>query len=324
MRLAVYLPFALALLATPGARLLSRRCEHRLATWLLTVSGAVLAAASTISLAMLTLTGVLRVPELAALGQWSLGLAARKDPVELSVAATAGLLLALTAAAAARLLWKRCRSLANAIVEAACLAATDDLVIVDDPVPDAFALPGLPGRVVVSTGMLAALDLDERDILLAHERAHLTEHHYAFVAVAQLCAAANPLLRPLAGAVTYTVERWADEQAATTTGDRTRVAHTVGKAALAAHRSGTRPRATATALNISGPPEGARGTRGGARGGVPGSAGPVPRRVAALLGPPITPRAVPALATAAVLAAAAWSTADAMQDLHVMLELVGF
>lgn len=312
MRLAVYLPFVFALLATPGARLLSRRCEPRLATWLLTLSGAVLAAASTISLAMLTLTGLLRVPELAALGQWSLGLATRKDPVELSVAATAGLVLALTAAAAVRMLWKRCRSLARAIVEASCLAATDDLVIVDDPVPDAFALPGLPGRVVVSTGMLAALDTGERDILLAHERAHLTEHHYAFVAIAQLCAAANPLLRPLARAVAYTVERWADEQAATATGDRGRVARTVGKAALATHRSGTRPRPTATALNVR-----------GERGGVPGSAGPVPRRVAALLGPPIRPRAVPALVTTAVLAAAAWSTADAVQDLHVLLGFVG-
>ncbi|MGH3374414.1 MAG: hypothetical protein ACRDP6_06720, partial [Actinoallomurus sp.] len=85
----------------------------------------------------------------------------------------------------------------------------------------------------------------------------------------------------------------------------------VGKAALATHRSGTRPHATATALNV-------RGERG-----VPGSAGPVPRRVAALLGPPIRPRAVPALVTTAVLAAAAWSIADAVQDLHVLLGFVG-
>jgi hypothetical protein len=308
MRLAVYLPFVLALLATPGARLLSRRCEPRLATWLLTLSAMVLAAASTISLALLALTGLLRVPRLAALGQWSLGLAERRDPVELSVAALAGLLLALAAAAAVRMLWDRCRSLAHAVVDAACLATTDGLVIVDDPVPEAFALPGLPGRIVVSTGMLAALDTGERDILLAHERAHLSEHHYAFVALAQLCATANPLLRPLAEAVAYTVERWADEHAATVTGDRRRVARTVGKAALAAHGSATRARATAI-LNV--------------HGGVPGSAGPVPRRVAALLAPPLTPRAVPALVTMAILGVAAGSTADAIQDLHVLLGILG-
>jgi Zn-dependent protease with chaperone function len=210
MRVAVYLPLLLALLAVPGARLLAGRCEPRLATWLLTLSALVLAATSTLSLALLALTGLLRVPELAALGEWSLRLAARRDPVELSVAAAAGLLLAVATVAAVRMFAIRCRSLARAATDAACLAATDGLVIVDDPVPEAYALPGLPGRVVVSTGMLDTLDPGERAILLAHERTHLAGHHYAFVALAQLGAAANPLLRPLAAAVTYTVERWAD------------------------------------------------------------------------------------------------------------------
>jgi Zn-dependent protease with chaperone function len=308
MRLAVYLPLVIALLATPGARLLSVRCEPRLATWLLTLSATVLAAASTISLALLAVTGLLRVPALAGLGRWSLGRYEHKDPVELSVAALAGLLLALTLAAAARLLWIRCRSLAHAMVDAACLAAPDGFVIVDDPAPEAFALPGRPGRVVISTGMLEVLDPGERDILLAHERTHLTEHHYAFVALAQLGAAANPLLRPLAAAVAYTVERWADEQAATVTGDRRSVARTVGKAALASRR---RSRATGAALGIRGWGDALR------------TAGPVPRRVAALLAPPRTRRALPALLTTAVVGAAAWFTADAVQDLHALLELAG-
>jgi Zn-dependent protease with chaperone function len=311
MRLAVYLPLLLSLLAAPGARLLAGRCEPRLATWLLTLSAMVLAAAGTISLALLTLTGLLRVPELATLGQWSLGLAERKDPVELSVAAISGLLLALAAAAAARVLWDRCRSLAHAAMDAACLAATNGLVIVDDPVPEAFALPGLPGRVVVSTGMLDALDTSEREILLAHERAHLADHHYLFVALAQLGAATNPLLRPLAAAVAYTVERWADERAAAVTGDRRRVARTVGKAALAAHHSRTRSRVASAALGMFG------------RGTALSEAGPVPRRVAALLAPPLLPRAVPALVTMAVLGVTAWSTADAVQDAHVLLGFVG-
>jgi Zn-dependent protease with chaperone function len=248
MRLAVYLPLLLALFAAPGARLLAARCEPRLATWLLTISAVVLSAAGTISLAMLTLTGLLRIPALAELGQWSLGLADRKDPVELSVAAAAGLLLVVTVSAAARMCLLRYRALARAIVDSACMATPDGLVIVDDPVPEAFALPGRPGRIVVSTGMLNTLDTAERAGLLAHERAHLTDHHYAFVAFAQLGAAANPLLRPLASAVAYTVERWADERAAAVTGDRRRVAHTVGKAALAAHHG--RSRAPAAALGI--------------------------------------------------------------------------
>ena len=51
---------------------------------------------------------------------------------------------------------------------------------------------------------------------------------------------ANPLLRPAARAVEYTVERWADERAATAVGDRRLVAHAIGRAALAAKAN--RPR----------------------------------------------------------------------------------
>ncbi|MEU0836662.1 M48 family metalloprotease [Streptomyces sp. NPDC005969] len=48
-----------------------------------------------------------------------------------------------------------------------------DLAVVDDPVPTAFAVLDMPGRVVVSSGMLRLLDGPERQALLAHERAHL-------------------------------------------------------------------------------------------------------------------------------------------------------
>lgn len=46
-------------------------------------------------------------------------------------------------------------------------------MVLDDPVPDAYALDGLLGRIVVSTAMLRALVADERRALLAHESAHL-------------------------------------------------------------------------------------------------------------------------------------------------------
>ena len=315
MRLAVYVPLLLALIAPLGARPLAERCEPRLATWLLTASAVVLAVASTASLALLAATGLIRVPPLAALGHWSTTIARRDDPAELSVAVVAGALLAAAAVAALRMLWRRIRSLADAALDAACMPAQPDgLVVVDDPAPEAFALPGVPGRVIVSTGMLQALDASEHDILLAHERAHLNSHHYAFVALAQLGAAANPLLRPFAQAVTYTVERWADERAASATGDRRRVARTVGKAALAAHRAPLRSRVPAAALGMLG--------RIGARKPL-GGAGPVPRRVAALLAPPTALRTAPALVTAVVLTVAVWSTAEAAHDLHVLLELVG-
>ncbi|MDX3072547.1 M56 family metallopeptidase [Streptomyces sp. MI02-7b] len=314
MRIAVYLPLLLSLLAPLGARPLSTRCEPRLATWLLTASAVVLAGASTVSLGLLATTALIRVPSLAALGHWSALTAQRDDPAELSVALLAGLLLGAAVTAAARLLWRRARTLAAAALEAACMPTRDGLVVVDDEAPDAYALPGLPGRVVVSTGMLHVLDAGEHDILLTHERAHLAGHHYVFVALAQLGAAANPLLRPLATAVTYTIERWADENAATASGDRTRVARAVGKAALAAHRAPARLRGPGAALGVLG----VLGRRNPLT-----AAGPVPRRVAALLAPPLGRHPLLTAATAAVLIAATGATADAAQDLHLLLESIG-
>ncbi|MFB7223196.1 M56 family metallopeptidase [Streptomyces sp. NPDC056227] len=310
MRIAVYLPLLLPLLAPLGARLLTERCEPRLATWLLAAASVGLGAASTLSLALLAATAAIRIPLLATLGDWSVNSAQRQDPTELSVALIAGLLLGGAVLAAARMLWRRARTLAAAAIDAACMPARDGLVVLEDEAPDAFALPGLPGRVIVSTGMLDTLDPAEHAILLAHERAHLAAHHYLFVALAQLGATANPLLRPLAGAVTYTIERWADENAAAATGDRTRVARTVGKAALASRRS--LARTPGAALGIL-----------GRRKGPPAGAGPVPRRVAALLAPPPTLHRGLALATVAVLAIAAWSGAEAAHDLHLLLRAAG-
>ncbi|MFR0358864.1 M56 family metallopeptidase [Streptomyces sediminimaris] len=311
MRIAVYVPLLLSLLAPFGARPLAERCEPRLATWLLTVSSLVLGAASTVSLGLLAVTGLIRFPLIAELGHWSARSAQRDDPTELSIALAAGLLLGGAVVAAARMLSRRARTLATAALDAACMPERDGLVVVEDEAPDAYALPGLPGRIVVSTGMLHTLDETEHGILLAHERAHLACHHYAFVALAQLGAAANPLLRPLATTVTYTIERWADERAAATSGDRKRVARTVGKAALASRRAPVRARAANAALGILG------------RRSPLATAGPVPRRVAALLAPPLRRHPVLAVATAAVLTAAALATAEAAHDLHVLLAGVG-
>lgn len=312
MRMLVYLPLLLPLLAPLGARQLSERCEPRLATWLLTASSLVLAVASTASLGLLAAAGLTRVPRIAGIGHRPVNIVWHGDPTLFSVSLLAGLLLGSAVVMAFRMLWRRARALAGAALDAACMPTRDGLVVVDDPAPDAFALPGLPGRVVVSTGMLGTLDEVEHDILLAHERAHLTAHHYAFVALAQIGAAANPLLRPLATAVTYTTERWADENAVAVTGDRARVARAVGKAALAARDTPVRSRLAGAALGII-----------GLRRNPLAVAGPVPRRVAALLAPPLGRHALLATATVAVWLTAASSSAEAAHDLHKLVEAIG-
>ncbi|MET8750781.1 M56 family metallopeptidase [Streptomyces sp. NPDC004667] len=304
MHLAVYLPLLFPLLAAPGARWLDDRLHPRPATMLLTGGALVLAAGSTTVLGLLALAGLVRIPVVARLAELSPAVLQRDDPASVSVAVVAALLLPVVVVAGSRFVYRRVRAVCAAVLEAACFPGQDPLVVLEEPAADAFAMPGLPGRIVVSTGMLASLDAAEREVLLAHERAHLRGHHYLYTAAVQLAVTLNPLLRPLAEQVAYTLERWADEAAAEATGDRRRVAVTVGKAALAAGKSGGRRRLPAAALGLLG------------RSPRPETPGPVPRRVAALLAPPPKGGGWRGAAAAACVAAAAVCTADAVQDLH--------
>lgn len=318
MHLLAYLPLLFPLPATLAARPLADRLAPWLATWLLTVCALALAALSWTALGVLAVAGAVRLPPAALAGGWSLATVRAGDPISKIEAALAGVLLAAALVAGVRMLWRRVRALAAATLEAACLPGPNRLVAVQDTVPDAYALPGLPGRVVVSTGMLDALDDADREAMLAHERAHLTCHHYAFVAATRLAATCNPLLRPVASAVAYTVERWADERAADECGDRRQVARAVGRAALATTRHPGRRRIPGAVL----------GLLGRRRSALLG-AGPVPRRVAALLAEPhvyTLPLGLPFLplaGTAVVVGASALCTFAAAHDLHVVLELAG-
>jgi Zn-dependent protease with chaperone function len=49
--------------------------------------------------------------------------------------------------------------------------------VVDHPAAAAYCLPGLRPEIVISAGALNLLDADELAAVLAHERAHLREHH---------------------------------------------------------------------------------------------------------------------------------------------------
>lgn len=98
--------------------------------------------------------------------------------------------------------------------------------------PYAVTLPGRAGQIVISTAMVDILDDDERRIVVAHEQAHARYRHDRYLLTAELAAAALPPLRALAKRVSYSIERWADEAAATACGDRRLVAVTLGKVAL--------------------------------------------------------------------------------------------
>ena len=324
----------------------------QVATWLLTGAAVALAALSTAVLGLLACTAILRIPLVATLGHMSVQVIRRNDPASLSAAVGGAALLTVAVVAAGRATWRRARALVSAARHARCLPGSSQVVVVPDGSADAYAVPGRPGRIVVTAGMLDALNPDERRVLLAHERGHAQSHHYLFTALTYLAAAANPLLRPVAAAVTYTVERWADETAARDCGDRRLAARAIGKAALAsAERSARGPvRPRTVAMGIAGPTftRGAGQLRGmtrlrsiiGLRGvtrlpgltrlgrmtrlgdvlGV-GGAGPVPRRVAALLAPPLRIRPLLVAAVAGVVLVSSLGVLDVARDVHAVVEL---
>src|SRR5690348_3087378 len=274
-----------------------------------------LAGCSTVALALLAASAVAQIPMLADLGDYSQSVIHHKDPASAVTGTVAAVVLTVAAVAVAVAFRHRARALAEAYRRAARLHEDGTVVVQRGAAVEAYALPGWPGRIVVSGRLLEALDEPGRAALLAHERAHLAGRHHLFTTVAYLAAAANPMLLPLARAVDYTVERWADEHAARVTGNRRLVAATIGQVAMLAtpvHR----PAAT---LGIVA----ARARRASVRSRriSVAWAGPVPRRVAALLAPPPrTRRLLLAMAVLVVLAAGVSALAAAW-DLHALLKL---
>jgi Zn-dependent protease with chaperone function len=296
--LAVWVPLLLPLLAAPAARRLAGHLAPRAAAWLLAGSAVLLGACSTAALGLLAGAGALRLPPVAALGHFVLPVVGGGATVP--AACAAAVLLAAVALALLRTARQRLRVAAGARRTAAAGTAGGDLTVLDDDGPDAYALPGRPGTIVVTTGMLRALDPAEREVLLAHERAHLAGRHHRFLTALALAAACHPALRMLRAPLAYALERWADESAAAATGDRRVAARAIARAALAARPSRPHP---LTAL--------------------PAAAGPVPRRVTALLTRPDPIRAPRALAAvlAACLALSAACALEAAHDLHGSIEV---
>jgi beta-lactamase regulating signal transducer with metallopeptidase domain len=307
MHIMVYLPLVVPALAAGFARPLAERLPPTTATWLLTVSAVLLAAASSAMLGLLALAAALHVPALASLGRLSVAAAQRADPPALPLGVVAGILLVIAGAASARAAWRRIAALLGAHREVSGLEPAGQIVIVADDSPDAYAVPGWRGHVVVTSGMLEALTAAEHQVLLAHERAHASGRHYLFTAAARFAAAANPLLRPVSEAVGYSVERWADERAALAVGSRRLAARTIAKAALA---SATGPPSTRPAVL-----PGMAATWGTARPGL------MPRRVGALLIPPPRRGLILVALTVALLLACGAAALDAAVDLHALIEI---
>lgn len=297
----VFLPLVLPLTAWPIARLAEQHLHPRTAARLLTAVAAVMAVGSTVCLGLLMVVGTAQLPGNPLPDAWSdpqVRAAVPYDEVAGKIAIPALLAVLL---ACARTLWRHGRTRRRAHRALAGLPDTEVAVLRDDE-PYAYALPGRRrDRVVVSTALLSCLEPAERRALFAHERAHLAARHHRFLLTVQLAARANPFLRPLRTQVSYAAERWADEDAARAVDSRRAVARAIGKAALVSRRT--------PAVTLAGF----------------AAAGPVPRRVAALLGPAPAARSVPSLFTSAGLAAwgaAVGAVASAMSSANATVTMI--
>lgn len=220
--------------------MLQRRLPPALAVRALTILAVVVAGAVATSLAVLVVGAVAHVAWLEANFGWCPSFGGSHDAVPTSVGVASGFALTAMVAAGARR-WQRLAPGADEERSALEVVASDEAV--------AYAIPGHPGHVVVTTAMLRALDPAERRVLLAHERAHLDRGHHHYVRVVHAAAAAVPLLRPLRAQIRFATERWADEDAVIAVGDRSLVARAIAAAALA--RTATAPSAAFAMADVA-------------------------------------------------------------------------
>ncbi|MEU0953614.1 M56 family metallopeptidase [Streptomyces niveus] len=214
------------------------------------------------------LIGLFHVPFLAFLERIPLSQSAAEWPATVPVAVVAGAVLAVQTVLLLRRWYEHRSLLARGWASTGDAVPDGDLLVVPGSAPQAFALPGLrkrSGRIVVTTGMLGVLGPAEREVLLGHERAHLAGRHHLLSVTAYLSAAVHPALRPLHRALDFHLERWADETAAESVGNRRLAASAIARAALAGADA-----------------EGGDGRRGPL---LSVGTGPVPQRVQALLRP---------------------------------------
>lgn len=307
MSLAVFLTLAAAVVAAllasaPAGRFLADHLRPALATGLLALTAVTLAVCGLAALALIVVVGISRWDPVGVEAHWSVADIVGGEPM-IPIAAIAATIAAAALSASTLHLARTLRRVALQIRAARALIPDGQprgsVIEVPETAVAARAVPVRGGHILVATPGWSQLSPREREIVLAHERAHIRRRHHLFLAAGVLAAAANPLLRPLSRSLAYAVERWADEDAAAVIGNRLEVARTVGQLALA----------------------GAGSPALGVRGGV------VSRRVAALLStgarPGLSNRGVSvALLLLALAAIATGMVTHAMVDLAEILATV--
>jgi len=309
MHVAIYLPLLVAAVLGATAPHLSRALPPATATRLLAGAAVATATATSFVLGVLTFTLVAEFGPVARLGSWSTSRLDASNPVPDGASVAAGATVCVLAFFVVRAVVRSVR--ATLAARRLCTelgGEPGDLVVIDGPDVRVFALPALRGRIVATRPLLAALPADERRAVLAHETAHLRNHHHRYRLAADLAAAVNPLLRPLARGVDYATERWADEAAAGTVGDRRVVARALARCGL-----GLRHSAPGAAEALHRPSEPSRLVH-------PAEPSRLVRRVEALLAPAPRHRPLLVAGVAALLVVTMVAVAETQRDTEHLFE----
>ncbi|MGW4568855.1 M48 family metalloprotease, partial [Streptomyces sp. NPDC004561] len=191
MKYDVYTPLVLSLLLAVVGPLIGRRVAPALAARVLTSAAALTAAATTWSLVLLAAALVGDAPPVLREAREDGHTVA--DPVPEVIGLAACLALVVVAVRVYRAV--RAERATRRALRRLCAGqpADTELIVVASEVPRAFAIPGRPGRILVTSAMLSALEPAERRVLLAHERAHLAHRHGPLVTLANRLPATTTL-----------------------------------------------------------------------------------------------------------------------------------
>lgn len=221
-------PLAAAILVAIAAGLVQYRLRPHVAAQTLSATCVAVAAASIWALLAVGFGALAEIPLVHRWAAWCPQLHGTDDHVSAWFGLGAGAMLVVVVARAAQAIRSERRTRRR-------LPSCDDgVLVIDSAQPAAYAVPGRRGGAVVSTGMIAALEPPEREVLWAHERSHVAHRHHRYLIATEMAVAIVPLLRRLADQVHFATERWADEDAAVEVGgDRALVARAIARAALA-------------------------------------------------------------------------------------------
>jgi Zn-dependent protease with chaperone function len=234
--------------------LTQRRLRPAWSAWGLLSGLAVIAGATLCGVAVLAWPAFARVPAIARIGGWSSRYVDRATRIPLGVnlvAVVVGVVIVIRVVKVILVQASRVRE-ARAALEALSLSSESAVVEIADAEPYAHAVTAWrprAQRVVVSSGMVAALGPVGLDPVLAHEQSHVRHHHSLFGLASVLSVSINPLLRWAARDLDYELERWADEDAAAAIG-RPEVVEALRRAARA--RLDHRPTSERSAIGFSG------------------------------------------------------------------------